>query len=103
MNSLKNLFTNILLLTISNVYATCPQISYPGQEVGRITDPRIDEGSGLVASRKFPDVFWTLNDHNGPHHVYAVSVNGTLLTDLKLEGAVNEDWEAIATAPCSKE
>ena len=58
MNSLKNLFTNILLLTISNVYATCPQISYPGQEVGRITDPRIDEGSGLVASRKFQGIFY---------------------------------------------
>ena len=60
MNSLKNLFTNLLLLTISNVYATCPQISYPGQEVGRITDPRIDEGSGLVASQKFQGFYFFL-------------------------------------------
>ena len=64
MNSLKNIFMNLLvlliipMLNISNVYATCPQISYPGQEVGRITDPRIDEGSGLVASRKFQGIFY---------------------------------------------
>ena len=50
----------LLFIPISNVYATtCPQISYPGQEVGRITDPRIDEGSGLVASRKFQGTYFT--------------------------------------------
>ena len=60
MNFLKIAFTYLLLIIlISNIYATtCPQISYPGQEVGRITDPRIDEGSGLVASRKFQGIFY---------------------------------------------
>ena len=60
MNFLKLAFTFLSLhfILISNVYATtCPQISYPGQEVGRITDPRIDEGSGLVASRKFQGTY----------------------------------------------
>ena len=83
----------------------CPKISHPGEEVGRISDPRIKEGSGLVASHTYPDIFWTLNDHNGLNHVFAVStkLNGTVVTDLKLAGSENVDWEAIATAPCSKE
>ena len=60
----------------------CPKISHPGEEVGRISDPRIKEGSGLVASHTYPDIFWTLNDHNGLNHVFAVStkLNGTVVT-----------------------
>ena len=92
---------------ISNIVFAedCPKISHPGQEVGRISDPRIKQGSSLVASRTYPDIFWTLNDHNGLNHVFAVStkLNGSVVTDLKLAGSENVDWEAIATAPCSKE
>ena len=98
-------FVSIISKVVS--VENCPKISYPGQEVGRIADPRIKEGSGLVASRTYPDVFWTLNDHNGLNHLFAVStksnINGTVVTDLKLAGSENVDWEAIATAPCTKE
>jgi len=34
-------------------------------EIGRITNPRITESSGVVASRQFPGVFWTHNDGGG--------------------------------------
>ena len=29
-------------------------------------------------------------------------IDGTLVTTICVEGAENFDWEAIATAPCSK-
>ena len=33
-----------------------------GKEVGIVTDPEINEASGLVASQTYSNVFWTLND-----------------------------------------
>ena len=32
----------------------------------------------------------------------ALKIDGTLVMTICLEGAENFDWEAIATAPCSK-
>ena len=74
-------------------------------EVGFVTDPSVNEASGLVMSQINKDVFWTLNDSadddsDGPSCVYALAVNGTLLYTLCLEGASNYDWEAISIAPC---
>ena len=48
-----------------------------------------------MASRTYPDVFWTLNDHNGLNHLFAVSTksNGTVVTDLKLAGSENVDTD----------
>ena len=53
-------------------YLICPHITYPGKEVGLVTDPQINEASGLVASQTYPDVFWTLNDSDGPNCIYAI-------------------------------
>ena len=79
---------------------SCPEVSFPGNEVGLVTDPEIDEASGMVASRTYPDVFWTLNDSNGPSCLYAIAKDGELKHKMCLEGAINYDWEAIATATC---
>lgn len=81
---------------------TCPQTSYPGKKVGFVTNPQINEASGLVASQTHSDLFWTLNDSDGPNCIYALAQNGTLVLTLCLEYAENFDWESIATAPCNK-
>ena len=80
----------------------CPEISR-GKVIGTVTDPEIDEASGLVASQVNPDTFWTLNDSDGPVCVFAIASNGSLKHKLCLDGAENYDWEAISTAPCDPE
>ncbi len=77
-------------------------IIYPGKKVGFVTNPQINEASGLVASQTHSDLFWTLNDSDGPNCIYALAKNGTLALTLCLEYAENYDWEAISTAPCDK-
>ena len=90
----------LALLSVLNPTSICPQVDYPGKEVGLVTDPSVDEASGLAASQINHDVFCTLNDSDGPSCVYALAINGTLLYTLCLEGALNFDWEAVSIAPC---
>jgi hypothetical protein len=90
------------LLSLTYVLNQCPQISYPGQAVGFVTDAQIDEASGLLSSQFNPNYFWTINDSDGVPCLFAITMNGTLQYRLCLTGASNLDWEAIATAPCNK-
>lgn len=67
----------------------------PPEKVGRLGHEPIREASGMVASRKRPGTFWTINDSGNPPVLYAVQANGTLVREYKV-GAANIDWEAIA-------
>ena len=61
-----------------------------------ISDPTIDEASGMAASRLHPGVVFIVEDsRNGPY-VYAVGGDGRTLATFTLEGAKNVDWEAMA-------
>ena len=63
--------------------------------VGHIQNPRIKESSGIVASRQYPDVFWTHND--GKDQVlYAINRTGKSLAEFRITGAFLDDWEDIA-------
>lgn len=80
----------------------------------------VSEMSGLVASRRFPGVFWTHNDSGDAARLFAIDSRGMVLmppflagsyriggldpTDkrpswpgLRVDGATNYDWEDIAT------
>ena len=66
--------------------------------LGRLEDPRINESSGLVASRSHTDVLWTHNDSGGGPYIYALDTSGRIglvktcwyqLRNLSL------DWHAI--------
>ncbi|MBV2363938.1 hypothetical protein ACFPZ0_09765 [Streptomonospora nanhaiensis] len=65
----------------------------------RLTDERIQESSGMVASRRHEGVFWTHNDSGayGPE-LYAVNEDGDTVATVTLTGAGVEarDWEAVA-------
>ncbi|GLU47446.1 hypothetical protein [Nocardiopsis ansamitocini] len=73
----------------------------PGTERAfTITDPRIAESSGLAASVRHENVYWTHND-SGPQYgpdIYAVNDQGETLATVRLvgEGVEARDWEAIA-------
>ena len=65
---------------------TCPDIDH-GKELGTVTDPEINEASGLVASQTYSGIFWTFNDSGGPNCLYALAGNnGSRVFKLCLEG-----------------
>jgi hypothetical protein len=79
--------------------------SEPGQEVApgvrllaQMSDPRIRESSGVIASRHYPDVFWTHNDGGGPKKqvLYAIDRQGNTRAVFPVTGVTLHDWEDIA-------
>jgi hypothetical protein len=77
----------------------------PGQEIAPgvrlfayIRDPRIKESSGVVASRRYADVFWTHNDGGGPKTqvLCAIDREGNTRASFPVTGVTLHDWEDIA-------
>lgn len=68
-------------------------------EVGRVADAELKEISGLVSSRRYPQVLWAHNDSRGGAQVYAINTDGTLLATWELEDVIALDWEDIAAGP----
>ncbi|CAN5614112.1 hypothetical protein BH10PLA1_BH10PLA1_02450 [soil metagenome] len=64
-------------------------------EVGFIDDPVIPESSGIVASRRFPGVFWTHNDSGNPPLIFAIDRSGKMIGSFPVK-RTNRDWEDIA-------
>jgi hypothetical protein len=71
--------------------ADFPQID----RVGRLEAKDIEESSGLVASRRFPDVLYTHNDSGGAPVLFAVRPDGNLLKQYRVP-ARHTDWEDVA-------
>lgn len=69
----------------------------PWRPVGHIDHPPIKECSGVVASRKYPGIFWVHNDSGHQAVLYAIRQNGELVAEVPVAGATNIDWEDIAT------
>ena len=94
----------LLLASLLVASLTAGNAAEPGQEiapgvrvVGRISDPRIKESSGVVASRRYADVYWTHNDGGGPKKqvLYAISREGNTRASFPLVGETLHDWEDI--------
>ncbi len=66
--------------------------------LGYMSDLRIKESSGIVASRRYPNVFWTHNDGGGPQKqvLYAIDREGSTRATLAVIGPTFHDWEDIA-------
>ena len=67
----------------------------PWQPTGKYIHPAIKESSGIVASRQFEGVYWTLNDSGNPATLYATKLNGELIEEIAVKGSRNFDWEAL--------
>jgi hypothetical protein len=74
---------------------TCPAYSAVN-ESGRITDSRINEVSGVVASRAHRRMLWIHEDSGNGPWVYAMRPNGALEAAIEVKGATNRDWEDMA-------
>ncbi|HEX7918616.1 MAG TPA: hypothetical protein VF454_04385 [Gemmatimonadales bacterium] len=60
----------------------------------------LGESSALVVSPARSGVLWTLNDSGNPAELFAVDTSGKLLGRIRVTGAANVDWEALASGPC---
>jgi len=68
-------------------------------EIGRITDRKLREVSGITYSRLRPGVWWVHNDSGDAATLYAIDSSGHLVSTFRAVGAVNEDWEDIGSGP----
>lgn len=60
----------------------------------------ITEASAAVRSFSHADVYWTLNDSGNDERLFAFDSSGRDLGAVRVSGARNRDWEAMATGPC---
>lgn len=72
----------------------------PAERIATVTHPPLDESSGLAASRRYPGLYWTLNDSGNPASLFLFDPHqGTLKAELLVDGARNIDWEDMTLGP----
>lgn len=64
--------------------------------LGEISNAKITESSGIVASRQHTNVFWTHNDGGKSETLFGITREGGTLGEFKVLGAKIDDWEDIA-------
>jgi len=69
----------------------------PVQELARITNPEINEISGVASSYSNPGTFWVHNDSGDTPRIFLVDQAGNTLTQGTITGATANDWEDIAS------
>jgi hypothetical protein len=71
----------------------------PPVRLASLEDRAINESSGIVASRRNPDLFWTHNDSGDGPTLYALDRKGKSRGRWRVSGAEAVDWEDIAAGP----
>lgn len=76
-----------------------PPVAYgPMTELGTLNDPRINESSGIAASRTAPGLLWTHNDSgDGPNLFRLDPSNPQAVQAFKLNLPKPRDWEDMAS------
>ncbi|WKN46406.1 hypothetical protein [Tunicatimonas pelagia] len=69
-----------------------------GVPLGLIDDDRLEEVSGLVASRNNPGMVWVHNDSGNPAEIYLLD-NQAELRAIYTLGEKQRDWEDMAIGP----
>lgn len=63
---------------------------------GLLLDTRLDEISGLAASRHHDNILWVHNDGGSDAQLYAINPRGSVRGSLTINGVPNTDWEDMA-------
>ena len=71
----------------------------PARKLFEIQDPRVVESSGIVASDRRDDVFFTHNDSGDSARFFAVDRHGCTLGVVNAAGVEATDWEDVARGP----
>ncbi|MFU8805632.1 MAG: hypothetical protein ACNA8W_17600 [Bradymonadaceae bacterium] len=79
---------------------SCPTWG-PGEQIGHLDNEDVDESSGLADSWLRGDILWTHNDSGDlPRLFLILKEDARIISEIRLEGAQNIDWEDMAIAPC---
>ena len=87
-------------LTSADASAQTCRAFESGTLVGNITDPGLDEASGLAASWTNAGLFWSHNDSGDVARVFILDATGATVSEVALNGAQARDYEDIAIGPC---
>lgn len=68
----------------------------PAVQVGYLSNERLSETSGMVASRRNAGLLWAVNDSGNGAYLYAVATDGSDRGRVRLLAAENVDWEDLA-------
>lgn len=74
--------------------------SSPGELITRIRSKELREISGMDFSRRHSGIFWVHNDSGDTEELFAVTLEGSVQSQWRVEGVRNEDWEDVALAAC---
>ncbi|WP_242112196.1 hypothetical protein [Luteimonas aquatica] len=86
-----------VLLGLPLLLAACSVQKPPfAQLSGMLMDDRLNEVSGLAASRAHEDVLWMLDDGGHAPRLFAVGTRGQLLATFRVDGIANTDWEDLS-------
>ncbi len=111
MKTLVSVFLFIIIY-LSSLYSTeVISVDLPNKDevklkpFAKIQFKEINESSGIVKSRIFDDLYWTLNDSGDEARIFAIRQDGSLHVPewaeeyhgLSIPDAVNIDWEDIST------
>jgi len=67
-----------------------------GFRTGTISDPGLEEVSGIFASRKNSPLLWVINDRGNTPVLYALSPDGKMRKNFPIAGIKNTDWEDLS-------
>jgi hypothetical protein len=88
---------------VTSLHSDIPPVEL--QPYTKIDFPMLNEASGLVKSKLWPNVFWTHNDSGDEARIFPINRKGKILkpswmknyVGIQIPDAVNVDWEAITT------
>lgn len=92
------MFSRLLLISTTYLLAFGMQYGRP-RVLAEVAIPGLTESSGVVASRRFPGVFWTHNDSGDGPWLYALDRSGRSRGRWRVPVAEAHDWEDIAAGP----
>jgi len=85
-----------LALTLVALCVPAAAVAADSEKVSEMSDPRIEESSGLVISPKHEDLAYTINDGDDPI-VYAIEIStGNVVGTTRVGGGEFDDTESIA-------
>jgi len=66
-------------------------------QTGTLQDAGISEASGLARSNLSADLLWVINDGGSKPVLHAIATDGSTRGSVRVENAVNVDWEDLAS------
>jgi hypothetical protein len=67
--------------------------------VAEVQEKLLTEASALVASQRWPGVYWTLNDSKNEPMLFAADQQGKSRGRFRVSNAENVDWESLQLGP----